>query len=257
MLRMEHIDKRFQAGTVNESVLFTDFNLTVEEGQFVSVIGSNGSGKTTMLNLLCGSMAADRGQILLDGMNVTSWPEHRRAGLLGRVFQDPSKGTCPELTLWENLSLADQKGKGFGLQRGINRRRRDEYRSMLEGLHIGLEDKLNIPMGNLSGGQRQAVALLMATMTPLRLLVLDEHTAALDPSASEIVMELTRRLVEEKKITTLMVTHNLRYAVNYGNRLLMMHEGSAVIDAADEEKEKLDVNAILATFNAISIECGN
>jgi putative ABC transport system ATP-binding protein len=183
--------------------------------------------------------------------------EHRRAAFIGRVFQDPAKGTCPSLTVLENMSLADNKGAPYGLTRGVNRRRIDYYRSSLELLKLGLEDKLDLQVGSLSGGQRQALALLISTMAPLDLLILDEHTASLDPRSSETVMELTNRIVLEKKVTTLMVTHNLRYAVQYGNRLIMMHNGECVIDVADDEKTNYAVPDLLKVFNEISVECGN
>ncbi len=257
LVRMEHIDKCFHSGTVNETMVFHDFNFSVNPGEFVSVVGSNGSGKTTMLNLICGSLSLDGGQIFLGEQNITKMPEYRRAARIGRVFQDPSKGTCPELTILENMSLADNKGKSFGLRIGVNKKRTDFYKSQLELLRLGLEDKLNISVGALSGGQRQALALLIATMTPIDLLVLDEHTAALDPKSSENVMELTLRVIEEKKLTALMVTHNLRFAVQYGNRLVMMHGGKAVIDTQGGHKEDYSIDALLKVFNEISVECGN
>lgn len=257
LVRLEHVDKAFNRGSVNEKTLFTDFSLSIRRNDFVSVVGSNGSGKTTLLNLICGSLPCDGGAIRLNGQDILRLPEYRRARTIGRVFQDPAKGTCPDLTLLENLSLADNKGKPFGLSRGVSKRRIDYYRSLLETLGIGLENRIHLPAGALSGGQRQALALLIATMTPIDLLILDEHTAALDPKSSERVMELTERVVNEKRLTTLMVTHNLKFAVQYGNRLLMMHQGEAVIDIQDDEKAACTVDDLLSTFNAISIECGN
>ncbi|HHV50562.1 MAG TPA: ATP-binding cassette domain-containing protein [Clostridiales bacterium] len=257
MARMEHIYKTFNKGTVNEVVLFSDFNLSIAKGDFVSVVGSNGSGKTTMLNILCGFTEVDSGKVYLNGRDITGLKEYKRAKFIGRVFQDPAKGTCPSLTILENMALADNKNKSFNLSPGINKKRVDYYRSQLELLKLGLEDKINLQVGSLSGGQRQALALLISTMTPIELLILDEHTAALDPRSSETVMELTQRVVSEKKITTLMVTHNLRYAVEYGNRLLMMHNGGCVIDKAGEEKQNVKVSDLLSVFNEISIECGN
>ena len=257
LVRMEHIDKIFNKDSVNEVTLFQDFNLTIYEGEFVSVVGSNGSGKTTTLNLICGSIPVDGGHIYLKDRDITHMPEYRRNASIGRVFQDPAKGTCPSLTILENLSLADNKGKPFGLTRGIARKRVDFYRAQLELLHLGLEDKLNLQVGALSGGQRQALALLIATMTPIDLLVLDEHTAALDPKSSENVMELTDRVVRTKGLTAIMVTHNLRFAVEYGSRLLMMDKGHCVIDSGPEGKERYQIDDLLKVFNEISIECGN
>lgn len=257
LVKLEHIDKAFNRGSVNEKVLFSDFNLNIRRHDFVSVVGSNGSGKTTLLNLICGSLPCDGGAIRVGGQDILRLPEYRRARTIGRVFQDPARGTCPDLTLLENMSLADNKGKRFNLSRGVSKKRIDYYRSLLETLGIGLENQINLPVGALSGGQRQALALLTATMTPIDLLILDEHTAALDPKSSERVMELTQRVVSEKRLTTLMVTHNLKFAVQYGNRLLMMHQGRSVIDIQDQEKAACTVDDLLSTFNAISIECGN
>ncbi len=257
IIRMENIEKTFNPGSVNEKTIFDGFNLNVREHEFISVIGSNGSGKTTMLNLLCGSIRQDAGHIRFHGRDISRQSEHQRAKFIGRVFQDPSKGTCAGLTIFENMSLADNKGRSYNLTGGVNKKRFDEYRAMLETLGLGLENQMNLTVGSLSGGQRQALALLMSTMTPIDLLILDEHTAALDPRSSETVMELTDRVVREKQITTLMVTHNLRYAITYGNRLLMMHQGEAVVDAADEKKAEYSVDELLTIFNSISIEVGN
>lgn len=257
LVRLEHVDKCFNRGSVNEAALFHDFSFSVAKGEFVSIVGSNGSGKTTLLNIICGSIATDAGRVLLRDRDITGLTEHQRAAFIGRVFQDPAKGTCPALTILENLSLADGKGKAYGLGRGVNRRRADYYRSQLELLRMGLEDRLDLEVGALSGGQRQALALLISTMTPIDLLVLDEHTAALDPKASETVMELTDRIVREKKLTAVMVTHNLKFAVNYGSRIVMMHQGTCVIDAEGENKAAYSMAELLKTFNEISIECGN
>lgn len=257
MLELKNIYKYYNPGTVNEMCLFQGFSLTVKNGEFVSVVGSNGSGKTSMLNIICGSIPIESGNIILDGRDITREKEFRRNEKIGRVYQNPSLGTCPSMTILENMSLADNKGKRFGLGRGVNKRRMDHYCELLRPLNLGLEDKMHVKVGTLSGGQRQALALLMSTMTPIEFLILDEHTAALDPKTAEIIMELTDRIVKEKKLTTIMVTHNLRYAVEYGNRLLMMHQGGILIDSSGEEKAALGIDDILDKFNQISIECGN
>lgn len=217
MLELININKNYNPGSVNELCLFKDFNLTVKDGEFVSVVGSNGSGKTSMLNIICGSIAVDSGKILIHGEDITRQKDYIRQRRIGRVYQDPSKGTCPGMTILENMSIAENKGKPYNLGRGVNKAKLEEYREMLRPLNLGLEDKMGVQVGSLSGGQRQALALLMATMTPIDFLILDEHTAALDPKTAEIIMELTDQVVKEKKVTTIMVTHNLRYAVEYGN----------------------------------------
>lgn len=256
MLELRDITKIYHAGTITEQRLFEHFSLTVEEGQFVAVVGSNGSGKTSLLNILCGSVPIEGGDVVLDGKSIARLKEYQRYAFMGRVHQNPSAGTSPNLTMLENLSLADNKGKPFLLGRGINRERREFYRQQLRTLDLGLEEKLDVKMGALSGGQRQAVALLMATMTPIRFLILDEHTAALDPKTAEIIMELTDRVVREKKLTAIMVTHNLRYAAEYGDRILMMSRGQVVLDRAGAEKRDTSIEDILAMFNEISMECG-
>ena len=213
--------------------------------------------KTTILNIISGNIPIDSGNVILGGKDITRQKNYKRAEKIARVFQNPAMGTCPSMTLFENMSIADNKMKPFNLTRGLNMKRKDFYRSQLEILGLGLEDRMGTLSGALSGGQRQALALIMATMASPDLLLLDEHTAALDPKSSDIVMELTRRVVEERKITTLMVTHNLRYAVNYGSRTLMMHDGKAVLDVSGAERENQTTDDILKIFNEISIECGN
>lgn len=239
---------------VTERRLFQHFSLTVEEGQFVAIVGSNGSGKTSLLNIICGSIPIESGDVLVDGTSIAKKKDYQRYASMGRVYQNPSAGTCPNLTMLENLSLADNKGKPFGLIRAVDRRRINGYREQLRSLGLGLENHLNMKMGALSGGQRQAVALLMAAMTPLRFLILDEHTAALDPKTADIIMELTDKVVREKKLTAMMVTHNLRYAVEYGDRMLMMNRGEVVLDRSGEEKEQTSMDDILEMFNRISFQ---
>ena len=257
MLELKNISKYYNPGSVNEMCLFQDFNLTIRDHEFVSVVGSNGSGKTSLLNIICGSIGVDSGNIIVNGTDITGKKDFLRQRKIGRVYQDPSKGTCPSMNILENMSLADNKGKGYGLTKCVNKARIEEYRESLKQLNLGLEDKLYTKVGSLSGGQRQALALLMSTMTPIEFLILDEHTAALDPKTAEIIMELTDKIVREKKVTTIMVTHNLRYAVEYGDRILMMHQGNAVLDKAGEEKKAINTEEIMGIFNRISVECGN
>ena len=257
MLELREIYKYYNPGTVNEMCLFNDFSLSIEDGQFVSVVGSNGSGKTSMLNIICGSIPIDEGAVLINGTNITNMPEYKRMGRIGRVFQNPSMGTCPSMTILENMALADNKGKPFNLRPGTNRQRVEFYREQLHMLGLSLEDKMDVKVGVLSGGQRQAMALLMSTMTPLDFLILDEHTAALDPKTAEINMRLTDQIVREKKLTSIMVTHNLRYAIEYGTRIVMMHQGKVILDKKGEEKKNMNVDDVLDLFNEISIECGN
>ena len=257
MLELKHIEKYYNQGTVNEMCLFEDFNLTINEGEFVSVVGSNGSGKTTLLNIICGSIPIDSGRILINGKDISKMPEYLRQRTIGRVYQNPAMGTCPSMTILENMALADTKGKAFNLRKGTDQKKTGYYRELLSTLGLGLEDKLDVKVGVLSGGQRQAMALLMSTMTPIEFLILDEHTAALDPKTAEIIMQLTGKIVQEKKLTTIMVTHNLRYAVEYGNRLLMMHQGQAILDRSGADKATVRIEDLLSKFNAISIECGN
>ena len=254
MLEIRDITKVYNPGTVAEQRLFDHFSLTVETGQFVTIVGGNGSGKTSLLNILCGSIPMDGGDVLIDGKSVRRLKDYRRYADMGRVYQNPSAGTCPNLTMLENLSLADNKGKPFGLGWGVNRRRADAYRDQLRELGLGLEDKLDVKMGALSGGQRQAVSLLMATMTPLRFLILDELTAALDPKTAEVIMALTDKIVRQKQLTAMMVTHNLRHAAQYGDRILMMQRGKIVLDRSGAEKAATGMEELLSLFNRYSLE---
>ena len=257
MLELKDIVKVYNPGAVTEMCIFQGFNLTVADGDFLSIVGSNGSGKTSLLNIICGSIPIDGGEVLINGENIVKMKEYKRYNRIGRVYQNPSMGSCPNLTLLENLSLADNKGRTFGLKKGVNKARKDYYREQLSVLGLGLEDKLEVKMGALSGGQRQAAALIMATLTPIDFLILDEHTAALDPKTAETIMELTDKVIREKNLTAVMVTHNLRYAVEYGNRLIMMDKGHIVLEKAGAEKEDTAISDVLHIFNEISIECGN
>ena len=257
MLELSNIYKTFNIGTVDEKRLFNDFSFEIDKGEFVSIIGSNGSGKTTMLNIISGDVMPDSGNVYLSGKDITKTANYKRAQNMARVFQNPANGTCPTMTIFQNLSIADNKGKMYNLTKGLNTARKDFYRSLLETLGMGLEDRLETLAGALSGGQRQALALLMATISGPDVLLLDEHTAALDPKSADIVMKLTEKVVTEKNITTIMITHNLRYAAEYGTRTVMMHDGKAILDISGEEKKKRDVTDYLDVFNEISIECGN
>lgn len=257
MLELKNISKIYNPGLVTEMCLFDDFNFIVNDGEFVSVIGSNGSGKTSMLNIICGSIPINGGDVLINGKSINKKKDFERYANIGRVYQNPAMGNCPNMTILENMSLADNKGKPFGLSFALNKKRFDFYKEQLAALGLGLEDKLHVKMGALSGGQRQAVSLLMATLTPIDFLILDEHTAALDPKTAEIIMELTNKIVTEKKLTAIMVTHNLRYAVEYGSRLIMMDKGHIILDKQGEEKKSASIDDILEIFNRISIECGN
>lgn len=256
-LALSSITKIFNRGTVDENKLFDNFTLDVNDGDFISVVGSNGSGKTTMLNIVCGGIEPDAGAVIFNGQNIAMTKEFQRARRIGRVLQDPKMGTCGSLTILENMALADNKNKAFGLSPAVNRSREEYYKKLLESCGMGLENRMGVLAGSLSGGQRQALALIIATMSDIDLLILDEHTAALDPKSSETLMRITDKVVKEKHLTTLMVTHNLRFAVEYGSRLVMMHGGKAVMDIDGDDKQKLEVDDILGKFNEISIECGN
>lgn len=257
MLELKNISKCFNPGTIDEKVLFDNFNLSIDRSEFVAIVGSNGSGKTTTLNIISGDVRPESGSVILNGEDITKQKNYQRAASIARVFQDPAKGTCPSMTIMENMSLADNKGKCYGLTKGLNTKRRDFYKSQLELLGMGLENRMETLAGSLSGGQRQALALIMATLQTPSLLLLDEHTAALDPKSSDIVMMLTDKVVKEKEITTLMVTHNLRHAVEYGTRTIMMHEGGIVLDIKGEERKNQTIDDYIKIFNEISVECGN
>ena len=252
MLEMQHVTKVFNCGSVDEKVALNDLSLTLRDGDFVTVIGGNGAGKSTMQNAICGTWLPDSGHILLDGVDVTSLPEHKRAKYLGRVYQDPMMGTAARLQIEENLALAARRGKRRTLRPGIVRSERENYRKLLETLGLGLETRLSAKVGTLSGGQRQALTLLMATLQKPQLLLLDEHTAALDPRTAAKVMELTERIVKENHLTTLMITHNMRDAIQYGNRLVMLHEGRVILDIEGEEKKRLTVPDLLDMFSRAS-----
>lgn len=252
MLELRNIHKTFNPGTVNAKKALDGLNLTLEDGDFVTVIGGNGAGKSTMLNMIAGTYQPDEGQLLLDGKDITRLPEHVRAADLGRVFQDPMMGTAATMWIEENLALADRRGKRRGLKIGIRNTDREKYRQQLKLLELGLEDRLTTKVGLLSGGQRQALTLLMATLQKPKLLLLDEHTAALDPKTAEKVLQATQRIVEKNQLTTLMITHNMRDAIAYGNRLIMMYNGRVVVDISGQEKQQLTVEQLLALFSRAS-----
>ena len=252
MLEMKHIYKYYNPGTVNEMCLFQDLNLTVEDGEFVAIVGSNGSGKTSLLNLICGSIPVDSGSITINGENITGQKEYRRMSKIGRVFQNPAMGTCPSMTILENLALADNKGKRYGLGLGVQKKREEHYKEMLRPLNLGLEDKLHVKVGSLSGGQRQAMSLFMSTMTPIDFLILDEHTAALDPKTAKKVLEISDKIIEANQLTAMLVTHNMKDAIAHGNRLIMMHEGRIIYDVSGEEKRQLHVSDLLKKFEEVS-----
>ncbi len=248
MLELSHVTKTFYPGTVNEKVALNDLSLSLKEGDFVTVIGSNGSGKSTMLNAISGVWGVDSGTIRIDGVDVTGMSEHRRAAFLGRVFQDPMLGTAPDMQIEENLALAARRGKRRGLKWGITRLEREDYRELLREFDLGLEDRLTAKVGLLSGGQRQALTLLMASLQRPKVLLLDEHTAALDPRTADKVLRLSDKIISENNLTALMVTHNMRDAIAHGNRLIMMNAGRVVVDVAGEEKKKLTVDQLLELF---------
>jgi len=252
MLEIKDIRKTFNAGTVNEKTALNGVSLTLNDGEFVTVIGGNGAGKSTLLNAVAGVWPVDSGSIVIDGTDVTRLAEHKRAKYIGRVFQDPMMGTAATMQIEENLALAARRGQSRGLAAGITRAEREQYRELLASLGLGLEDRLTTKVGLLSGGQRQALTLLMATLKKPKLLLLDEHTAALDPKTAAKVLEATETIVRRDQLTTLMITHNMRDAIAHGSRLIMMYEGRIAIDVSGEEKRKLTVEGLLAMFSKAS-----
>ena len=252
MLKLEHLYKTFNPGTINQKVALSDLSLHLNPGDFVTVIGGNGAGKSTMLNAIAGVWAVDSGRIILDGQDVTALPEHKRAKLIGRVFQDPMMGTAPNMQLEENLALAMRGGQRRGLGWGVTKAEREVYREKLKTLNLGLEDRMTVKVGLLSGGQRQALTLLMASLQKPKLLLLDEHTAALDPATAAKVLDLSDRIVAENQLTALMITHNMTDAIKHGNRLIMMNEGKIILDISGEEKKKLTKQMLMEKFAELS-----
>ncbi len=254
MLEIKNVTKVFNPGTINEKLALDNFSLTLEDGDFVTVIGGNGAGKSTMMNAIAGAWPVDQGQILIDKTDVTRLPEHKRAKFLGRVFQDPMTGTAATMGIEENLALARRRGSRRTLRIGITKKERDEYRELLKILGLGLENRLTTKVGLLSGGQRQALTLLMASLQKPKLLLLDEHTAALDPKTAAKVLETTEYIVSKDHLTTLMITHNMKDAITHGNRLIMLMDGKIILDIKGEEKKKLTVSDLLRKFEEASGE---
>ena len=252
MLKIEHLRKTFNAGTINEKKVFTDLNLTVEDGDFVTIIGSNGAGKSTMLNAIAGSLLPDGGKITLNDEDITYMPDVKRAKYIGRVFQDPMMGTASNMWISENMALSYRRGDKHTLKWGVAKGKEKElFKEQLSRLGLGLEDRVETKVGLLSGGQRQAITLLMATIKKPEILLLDEHTAALDPKTAATVLDISDKIVRENNLTTLMVTHNMQNAIDYGNRLIMMHAGSVIFDVKGEEKKKLTVEDLLHKFSEV------
>ena len=252
MLELRNISKTFNPGTITEKRALSDLSLHLNPGDFVTVIGGNGAGKSTMLNAVAGVFNVDTGSILIDGVNVTRLPEHKRAAMLGRVFQDPMIGTAATMNIEENLALAYRRGQRRTLRWGIKPKEREEYRNLLAVLGLGLEDRMTSKVGLLSGGQRQALTLLMATLKQPKLLLLDEHTAALDPKTAANVLGLTQKIIAENHLTALMITHNMKDALQYGNRTIMMHEGTVILDIDAETKKRIGIEDLLAMFEKAS-----
>ena len=248
MLELSGIHKYYNPGTINEMCLFDNFSMKIEQGDFLSVVGSNGSGKTSMLNIICGSIPLEAGKILINGKDITREKEYKRNARIGRVYQNPAMGTCPSMTILENMSLADNKGKLYGLGRGTNKARIAYYREQLSQLNLGLEDKLDVKVGSLSGGQRQALTLLMATLKRPKLLLLDEHTAALDPKTAAKVLDITEKIVDRDHLTTLMITHNMKAALEHGNRTILMMDGKIALDLQGTEREAMTVEKLIEKF---------
>lgn len=248
MISLKHIKKYFHKGSVNEVFALNDINLDIAEGDFVTVIGSNGAGKSTLLNCIAGSFFPDHGSITINNCDVTNWPEYKRAKFISRVFQDPLLGTCPSATILQNMALAIRRGMVRGLAPGVKNKDKEFFRAQLKHLGLGLEDRLLDSVGLLSGGQRQALTMLMATMLRPEVLLLDEHIAALDPKTANQILNLTRDIVAEQRLTTLMITHNMKHAISLGNRLIMLHQGRIILDVGGAEKQQLTVNDLLAQF---------
>jgi putative tryptophan/tyrosine transport system ATP-binding protein len=251
MLKLGHILKIFNEGTVDEKVSLNHIHLNLKPGDFVTIIGSNGAGKSTLMNIISGVLVPDYGTVEIDGVVVNDLPEFKRAPMIGRVFQDPMAGTAPSMTIQENLALAYSRDKRRGLRKGVNAKRREEFQTYLESLHLGLENRLNAKVGLLSGGERQALSLLMATFTKPKVLLLDEHTAALDPSRAQRITEITEEIVARQQLTTLMVTHNMQQALDLGNRLIMMDNGNIILDVPREEKKNLTIERLLDEFQRL------
>ncbi|MCS5420694.1 MULTISPECIES: ABC transporter ATP-binding protein [Psychrilyobacter] len=249
MLKLNNLNKSFINNLGMTKNIFTDLNFHMKKGDFVSVIGSNGAGKSTLFNLIMGNTELDQGEVIISNKNITNFPKHKRNSFMSKVYQNPSFGTSPSMTVFENLSMADNKGEVFGLTFGLNKKRKNFYKETLAELDLGIEEQLDTKVGSLSGGQRQCLALIMATLKKPKLLLLDEHTAALDPKTSKIIMNKTSDIVKKEKIATIMITHNLQDAIDYGNRLIMLHEGNIILDIEEEEKKSLSVEKLLKIFN--------
>ena len=252
MLQLIDISKTFNPGTVNEKKALSHLNLELQDGDFATIIGSNGAGKSTMFNAICGTFFVDEGAVILDGRDITYEKEHKRSKYIGHLFQDPMKGTAPNMSIEENLALALRRGKRRSLKWGISNKEREMFVEMLKDLDLGLESRMASKVGLLSGGQRQALTLLMATIKEPKLLLLDEHTAALDPKTAQKVLDMTERVVNEHHLTTMMITHNMKHAIKYGNRLIMMNDGQIIYDVSGEEKKNLEVSDLLRKFEQIS-----
>ena len=248
MIKVGELQLTFNQGTPIENHVLRGLNLNISEGEFVTIIGSNGAGKSSLLNVISGDLLADSGSVIINGKNVTRWPAWKRAGLVARVFQDPMVGTCENLTIEENLAIAYNRGHSFTLSPALNKKLREIFKEKLATLNLGLENRLSDMMGLLSGGQRQAVSLLMSTLQPSKILLLDEHTAALDPKTAQFVLDLTDEIVSQNHLTTMMVTHSMQQALEYGNRTVMLHQGQVVLDVSGEQRSKLTVNDLLAMF---------